>query len=155
MEFITDKPTVLESKIDFNLTPTKTNIQVVSNELAEPVKHGFIDASEFSVRCEFWIKALEMAKKEVQDIAIQNPNSTLGAKVEVVEAGVKYDYSQNENWQIIEMQIKPLREKQKALEKEIALSTKMGKMIIDDDGEVVASPVPRTSTTSLKITLAK
>jgi hypothetical protein len=142
-----------------SLTPSKTNIDVVSKQIADTVINGFADPVELSVRCKFAIEVLTSALKQVQEQTIKEVGSKmniLGSDIEVIEAGVKYDYSANENWQILEMQIKPLREKQKELEKQIAVATKISKSIIDEDtGEVIASPVTRTSTTTLKITLGK
>lgn len=142
--------------IKFDLTPTKANIDVVSSELTLPVINGNIDAVEFSIRCAFWIECLTKAKKDVQDIAINNVHNILGAKVEVVEAGTKYDYSQNENWNEINNNLAPFLLQKKDIEDKIKMATKIGNSIIDENsGEIIASPVKKESTTTLKITLGK
>lgn len=141
------------------LTPTKTNIDIVAKEMALPVLSGNIDAIEFAIRCEFAIKCLEQAKKNAQENAIKavgKEANMLGAKIEVVESGTKYDYTTNETWQNIEQRLKPILDEKKAIEEQIKMATKIGKSIMDDDtGEIVASPVTKSSTTTLKITLGK
>ena len=87
--------------------------------------------------------------------AIGNGTTLYGAKVEVAESGVKYDYSTNEQWKELESQIKPLKEAQKAIEDQIKMATKVGKSFVDENTGELISPVTKTSTTTPKITLSK
>lgn len=141
------------------ITPTKTNIEIVAKELSDAVTNGDIDPVEFSIRCDFVIKCLEQAKKNAQQETlskIDKETTLLGAKVKVVDAGTKYDYTDNIIWQNVEQRLKPILEEKKNIEDKIKMATKIGKSIIDESsGEVIASPVTKTSTTTLKITLAK
>lgn len=150
----------IEVKELTSLTPTKTNVLIVSKELTQSILDGNLDPIEFSVRANFAIEclkaSLEIAKEHALKANISPCTTMLGAKVEVAESGVKYDYSTNENWQSIENQIKPLLVLKKEIEDKIKMATKICNSIIDEDsGEVIASPVAKTSTTILKITLAK
>ena len=111
------------------LTPTKTNVLVVANEMTEPILNGEVDAIEFIVRCQFAIDCLSQAMKTTKDYSLNSlkqSTTILGAKVEIAETGTKYDYSSNEIW----------------------------KSILQGD-EIIASPVTKESTTSIKITLGK
>lgn len=141
-----------------SLTPTKTNVEVVSRELTQGIIDGEVDAIEFSVRANFAIEVLkasmDIAKEHALKGNISKDTTMLGAKVEVAESGVKYDYSSNNIWQQIEDKLKPLLEQKKAIEDKIKLATKIGNDILDGD-EIIASPVNKTSTTILKITLGK
>ena len=140
------------------LTPTKTNVLVVANEMTEPILNGEVDVIEFSVRANFAIEVLkasmDIAKEHALKGNISKDTTMLGAKVEVAESGVKYDYSSNNIWQQVEEKLKPLLEQKKIIEDKIKMATKIGNDILDGD-EIIASPVKKTSTTVLKITLGK
>ena len=141
------------------LTPSKSNIEVVSKQLSETVLNGNADPLEFAIRCKFVIECLSAAMDMVKETALNNidkETTLLGAKVEVVESGVKYDYSANETWNEINMRLEPLLSSKKSLEDKIKMATKIGNSIIDEEtGEIIASPVTKLSTTVLKITLGK
>lgn len=142
------------------LTPTKTNVEVVSRELTQGIIDGEVDAIEFSVRCKFAIETLKKSLDIAEEVALKKGVSKdtkmLGASLEESESGIKYDYSQNEAWNQIVAELKPLLEKKTELEEKIKNATKMGQSIINEDtGEIIASPVKKTSTTILKITLGK
>jgi len=138
--------------------PVKANIDILANELTDGVASGFVNPLEFLVKIEFLNKVLEQAKKQVKELALQNltqPQELFGAKIELAETGVKYDYSQSESWQSIKAQIEPLETELKAIEEQIKMATKIGKSFVDETtGEVIA-PVQKTSTASIKITLGK
>ena len=140
------------------LTPSKANIEVVSKHLAETVKHGNAAPLEFAIRLKFIKECLDASMALIQDDlikAIGNGTTLYGAKVEVAESGVKYDYSANEQWSELESQIKPLKEAQKAIEDQIKMATKVGKSFVDESTGELISPVTKTSTTTPKITLSK
>lgn len=138
--------------------PVKSNIDSLANELTDGVASGFVNPLEFLVKIEFLNKVLEQAKKQVKDLAVQSLSSNeslFGAKIELAETGVKYDYSQSESWQSIKAQIEPLETELKAIEEQIKMATKIGKSIVDESTGELISPVQKTSTASIKITLGK
>jgi len=138
--------------------PVKANIDILANELTDGVASGFVNPLEFLVKIEFLTKVLEQAKKQVKDLAVQSLSSNeslFGAKIELAETGVKYDYSQSESWQSIKAQIEPLETELKAIEEQIKMATKIGKSIVDESTGELISPVQKTSTASIKITLGK
>ncbi len=137
------------------LTPTKTNVLVVANEMIEPILNGEVDAIEFSVRCQFAINVLTEAMKIAKDSSKLDVKSVvLGATVEVVETVTKYDYSSNEIWKSIEAELAPILARKKDIEDKIKMATKINSDILQGD-EIIASPVTKESTTSIKITLGK
>jgi hypothetical protein len=141
------------------LTPTKTNIDVVSKEMTESIINGEVDPIEFSVRLQFAIDTLTECLKIAKPYALKSidkETTMLGAKLEVAESGVKYDYSANHQWQEIEAKLEPLLKEKKTIEERIKMATKIGNSILDEySGEIIASPVAKISTTVLKITLGK
>lgn len=140
------------------LTPSKANIEVVSKQLADTVKQGNADPIEFAIRLKFISECLDASMALIKDDlikAIGNGTTLYGAKLELAESGVKYDYASNEQWKELESQIKPFKQAQKEIEEQIKMATKIGKSIVDESTGELISPVTKTSTTTSKITLSK
>jgi hypothetical protein len=77
-----------------------------------------------------------------------------GAKIEVCEAAVTYDYSHDATWRMIDEKIKMLQEHKKSRE-EILRKIAPGRMAVDPEtGEVWEGPL-KTSKSTYRITLAK
>lgn len=77
-----------------------------------------------------------------------------GAKIETCEAGVSYDYSSNAEWRELDMQMRWLAEKKKALEEKLR-RVGPGKMAVDPEtGEVLEGPM-KASTSTYRITLKR
>jgi hypothetical protein len=77
-----------------------------------------------------------------------------GAKIEVCEAAVTYDYSHDATWRMIDEEIKMLQE-QKKIREEILRKIALGRMAVDPEtGEVWEGPL-KTSKSTYRITLAK
>lgn len=77
-----------------------------------------------------------------------------GARIEICEAGVSYDYSSNGEWRELDQQIKLLTEQRKAVEENLR-KLSPGRMAVDPEtGEVLEGPV-KTSKSTYRITLSK
>jgi hypothetical protein len=77
-----------------------------------------------------------------------------GAKIEMCEAGVQYDYSTDGAWSLLDEEIKILLEQKKALEEQLRLIGP-GRIAVDPEtGEVREGP-GKTSKSTYRITLAK
>jgi hypothetical protein len=77
-----------------------------------------------------------------------------GARIEVCEAGVSYDYSSNGEWRELDEQIKILAEHKKAVEEKLR-KLAPGRMAVDPEtGEVLQGPL-KTSKSTYRITLSK
>jgi hypothetical protein len=77
-----------------------------------------------------------------------------GAKLEICEAGVSYDYSQDAGWRSLDQEIQELTEKRKALEEKLRRIAP-GKMWVDNEtGEVLEGPL-KVSKSTYRITLGK
>jgi hypothetical protein len=76
-----------------------------------------------------------------------------GAKIELCESGVSYDYSSNAEWRILDQQVQILTEQRKRVEEKLR-KVAQGKIIVDTEtGEVLEGPV-KTSRSTYRITLA-
>jgi len=144
------------------IVPTKSNMKEWGQQLTDVIKSGNMNPLEFQIKSKFLKETLDMVSKDVSEDIIEeikkhgSGSTYLSAVVEVVETGVKYDYSHDEVWSDLESQIKPLLELQKKQEERIRTATKMGCDMVDtDSGEIVARRVIKTSITSPKITLGK
>jgi hypothetical protein len=77
-----------------------------------------------------------------------------GAKIEVCEVGVVYDYSSDAGWRELDRQIKELECKRKVVEDRLR-RIPPGKTIVDGEtGEVFTGPA-KSSKSSYKVTLSK
>jgi hypothetical protein len=77
-----------------------------------------------------------------------------GARIELCEAGVSYDYSQNGEWKELEDQIKILQEKKKAVEERLR-KIAPGRMAVDPEtGEVIEGAF-KSSKSTYRITLSR
>ena len=77
-----------------------------------------------------------------------------GAKIEICEAAVTYDYSHDATWKMIDEEIKVLLEQRKTREEQLR-QLGPGRMAVDPEtGEVLEGPL-KTSKSTYRITLAK
>lgn len=77
-----------------------------------------------------------------------------GAKIELCEAAVTYDYTNNAEWRILDQQIQILTDQRKKVEEKLRRIAQ-GKVVVDTEtGEVIEGPM-KTSKSTYRITLAK
>jgi len=77
-----------------------------------------------------------------------------GAKIEMCEAGVTYDYSGNAEWRELEAERYEIERRKKTLEEKLRLLAP-GRVAVDPDtGEVLEGP-QKTSKSTYRITLAR
>ena len=77
-----------------------------------------------------------------------------GARIEICEAAVTYDYSHDATWKMIDEEIKVLLEQRKAREEQLR-QLGPGRIAVDPEtGEVLEGPL-KTSKSTYRITLAK
>lgn len=139
------------------LTPTKSNIKRAADILSAAVKDGYINPVEAAIKLKFMQDVLDAAYKEIMPELmnnVKNKTTYLGATLEPAETGTKYDYSSNEIWKSIEAELAPILARKKDIEDKIKMATKINSDILQGD-EIIASPVTKESTTSIKITLGK
>jgi len=148
-----------------NLPTTSTEVAAFSSLLIEQIENGEIDALKFKI----FLKHLEAVMdniKEPLDRAAANEADKygqrsfelLGAKVEMRELAVKYDYSHcgYPVWERADVTAKKAAEDKKAVEK--FLGSLKEKVSVNDEltGEVCdVFPPMKSSKTSIVITLPK
>ena len=80
--------------------------------------------------------------------------TTSGAKIELCEAGVSYDYSGNGEWRELEAARFEIERRKKALEEKLRLLSP-GRVAVDPEtGEMLEGPL-KSSKSTYRITLAK
>lgn len=146
--------------IKFNeIMPTKSNINLVALPIIKSIEDGNFNVLEFQVKARFLIEVLNNALKKTREDAIRDVEkgntNYLGAKLEIVETGTKYEYSTNQDWQELENQIIYLKKAQKEIEDLIKIATKKEVAIVNPNTGETIMPVVKQSETNLKITLEK
>lgn len=146
--------------IKFNeIMPTKSNINLVALPIIKSIEDGNFNVLEFQVKAKFLIEVLNNALKKTREYAIRDVEkgntNYLGAKLEIVETGTKYEYSTNQDWQELENQIIYLKKAQKEIEDLIKIATKKEVAIVNPNTGETIMPVVKQSETNLKITLGK
>lgn len=126
--------------------PTKTEVANQVNKLIEQVTEGEVSA----MRVYAMMTALEKVASDVKKGILENvltehdrygekTTTAYGATYERCEVGVKYDYTEDEEWRMMQENIDAIKIEQKARE-----------LILKKTGRCAKS-----STTSVKVTLAK
>lgn len=77
-----------------------------------------------------------------------------GARIEMCEAGVRYDYTHSSEWRRVAAEIEALTEKKKQIEEQLRRPAP-GRMLVDTEtGEVIEGAL-KTSRSTYRITLPK
>jgi hypothetical protein len=148
-----------------NWQPNKSEIERVANEMVQ----GIIDGNVQTEKALLTIRAVRMAMESAEDKIKEQVIDELhrrgkegfdmyGAKVNLKELGVKYDYANcgDLEWYLIDDQIKSLTELKKERENFLKSLTKPTTIVDDSTGEIkTINPPIRQSTTSYTITFAK
>jgi hypothetical protein len=142
---------------------TKTQI----NKLAKQSVENILDDTSFIFQMAEAIAAMEEFARQVRkderfvevlrdEIIKHNgkAETASGAKLEICEAGVSYDYSQDASWRSLEQEIQELTEKRKALEEKLR-RIGPGKMWVDDETGEVYEGALKVSKSTYRITLGK
>jgi hypothetical protein len=141
---------------------SKRQITALANELVETVleEGNAIQIAEAMAAMEEFVQRVRKDERFVdflRDELLKHNGRMLtasGAKIEVCEAGVSYDYSQDPGWSNVDAQIKELTQQKKAIE-ETLRKLAPGRMAVDPEtGEVLEGPT-RKSKSTYRITLAK
>lgn len=141
---------------------TKTQIADIATEAVGTVldKGNALQVAEALAAMEEFTKGVRKDKRYVEFLREElfkhngRYQTTSGARLEVCEAGVSYDYSSNPEWRRLNSQILELMESRKELEAELRRISS-GKIIVDEEtGEILEGP-QRKSTSTYRITLAR
>lgn len=142
---------------------TKTQIahlakQTIDNILEDPT--NIFQVAEAIAAMEEFAKQVRKNEQYVEilrDELIKNngkASTASGAKLEICEAGVNYDYSPDAGWCALDQEIQELIERRKELEEKLRRIAP-GKMWVDDEtAEVFEGPL-KISKSTYRITLGK
>jgi len=147
-----------------NLNPTTREQAVMFVEkICAEIEGGNINPLELHIKLTAMQRAIDDIKKKIADRALteaythnQKLFETKGAKVEISELGVKYDYAAcgDSEWERIDSQIFALTESRKKRETFLKALQKPEVIANQETGEMeTIQPPKKTSTTGLKITL--
>ena len=142
---------------------SKNEIEKLSSMIAAGVKAGIQEPLDLVVKIEFLKKALDQAKKEILDDCIDEASkyekdgaSIRGVKIQVKEAGVKYNYSNTDLWNETNREIEDNKQVLKDLESRLKTVKGTETIVQPETGEVIELNQPvKTSKTTIAITFPK
>jgi hypothetical protein len=129
----------------------------VSNVLEEGSVFGVAEAL---ATMEEFVKTVRRDERSIQflreELAKHNGRliTSSGAKIELCEAGVKYDYSGNAEWKELEAERFKIERRKKAVEEKLRLLAP-GRIAVDPETGEVLEGAQKTSKSTYRITLAR
>lgn len=148
-----------------NWQPNKNEIERVATEMVQGIIDGNVQTDKALLTIRAIRMAMESAEDKIKDQVIDELHKrgkegfdVYGAKVNLKELGVKYDYNNclDPIWNDLDAEVKRLSELKKEREAFLKSITKAMTFVDDSTGEVVTIHPPiRQSTTSYTITFAK
>jgi hypothetical protein len=148
-----------------NWQPSKSEIERVATEMVQSIVDGNLQTDKALLTIRAIRVAMETAEDKIKDQVIDELHKrgkegfeVYGAKVNLKELGVKYDYTNclDAEWQNLDAEIKRLSELRKERENFLKSLTKTMTIVDENTGEVMqVHPPIRQSTTSYTITFAK
>jgi len=144
-----------------NIADTRVSIQSTANAMIQAVQSGEVSALEMKLKQKFIEAVIEQTKSVIDKAARDEAElygekkfTKFGGEVSLIEAGIKFDYS-NCNDEVYNDLLTELEAiKAKIKDREAFLKSIKGSInIITDHGEAVTVfPPIKTSTSTLKIT---
>jgi len=141
---------------------TKTEISRVVSDAVNKImdEGGALQIAEAIAGMENLIKEMKARPEYVEAVRAEiaphgkQITTATGAKVELVEAGTTYDYSNNPEWVRLNIEAERAIEARKELEKRLQ-RIEPGKMLVDEEtGETLIGPI-KTSKSTYRVTLPK
>jgi hypothetical protein len=141
---------------------TKTLIENMANSLSDMAADGYIKPLELHIKAKAAKDMIEKVIAKTLPIAMaeldRHGKSTnmFGCHVTEKEAGVKYDYTNTQEWIEIKNAEEAIIEKRKALEKQLIPLKDVLECVNPDTGEVlVRRPPIKSSTTTIVVEIPK
>lgn len=143
------------------LLPTKENAAMIGNAIVKRCADGEVDPLQTLARLKGIQAAIDIAEAGIKPLILDDVQkqgkagvSVLSAKIETMEAGVKYDYSDCPEWVELARKEAEIVKERKEREKFLRGITKPIEIVDKDTGEVrIINPPIKTSTTTLKVTI--
>lgn len=143
-------------------TPSKASIQPMVDKIMQSIDDGLTDSGELATQIAYLESVFKALKEPLREILLNDMKgaamSRFGAKIESIEAGTKYDYSNCGDviWERLSQELLSAQEAIK--EREAFLKTVKQSFSFTDEstGETWSiAPCKKTSVSTYKITLAK
>ena len=146
----------MDNKLNlFDALPTKGNASLIAKQIIE----SDLSPLELATKISFMEKCLDEAKKGIKEDVLEEMYkyakaekiSSLGASLEIFEAGTKYSFENCNHPHLadLEQQVADIKVFLKALKESMTI-------INESTGEIITIHPPiKTSTTSYKVTLAR
>lgn len=139
--------------------------QQIAQLADQSVEHVLEDGNVFQVAealsaMEEFVKTMRRDERFVQflrDELVKHHGRLVtnsGAKIELCEAGVTYDYSANGEWRSLEEQIRVLQERKKEVEEKLRRVAPGRESVDMETGEIIEGAFKRSKST-YRITLAR
>ena len=113
---------------------SKSNIEVLSDNLIKPFEDGFQDALEMDIRLKFIEETVKKAREKMNPFVlkktIEKGSELFGAKIAFKSGYAKLDYEQDETYRNL---LKALKEREELLN----MASKTTHNFVTDDGEVI------------------
>lgn len=141
---------------------TKKQIAVLAENTVDNLleQHNALPVAEAIAAMEEFVKQVRKDDRFVDAIREEiirhhgKVQTHSGAKLELCETGVTYDYAQDSGWRALTEEINGLVEMRKALEEKLRRIAP-GKMWVDHETGEVLEGVPKASKSTYRITLSK
>jgi hypothetical protein len=157
-------PSITEARLiePFGKGLSKKQIAFLADQSVDTVleEGNVFQVAEALAAMEEFVKTIRKDERYIQflrdELAKHHGRLTTGsgAKIESCEAGVNYDYSQSAEWTALDLEIKMLNEKKKAVEERLRMIAP-GKIAVDPEtGEVFEGALKRSKST-YRITLSR
>lgn len=157
--------TIIESIKGGSVQLTKTNVEQFTNQILFEFNTGNKNPFDYLSELEFIHQAIENAKSQIRESLIdeleKNPEAKQGIKrngvqFKLKESGVRYDFSNNEKWQVLKSECDDMQTALKQIESELKTLKSSRTMVDESTGEVFQIHPPiKSSKTTIEITLPK
>jgi hypothetical protein len=146
-------------EIKQDIQPSKEMAAQLADNLLSIVNEGNANPLDALAKLKCLSLAFEQAEKKIKELALEELEKHGSKSIEIngtkftkIETGVRYDYSNNNNWNELNQHCENAIALRKALEDKLK-KIEYGHSIVNEaTGEVIAAPI-KTSTTSLKVEL--
>ena len=136
----------------------KTEINALVAEVVSEVKEGYRNPLETVIKLKAISKAADNICNEIMGTAVDEANKyakgekAYGAKIDVRETGVKYDFSKSQTWRDLIIKKQEIEEQIKAIETAMKNASEYSPYVDILTGEVITTPAPRQSKTIVAVT---
>lgn len=140
---------------------SKSGFAKVASQVIEPVMSGSVDALQTFIKAKGLLEIatviLEGVKEEALNEAAKysKEDKVLGCGFLVKSVANTYDYSNNEEWSIINEQINELKALQKEIEKKMVIAMGYSEMVDKDGVVIVPAVIKKAGGDTLQINIPK